>query len=152
MTNTMVGEVKTGRVPGLSLDPGYGYNGEFASIGCSLKGSYPNGDYAIRLVFRESGTREWLLPDMAGGLKKNAVYVKINGTRVTFTDGSEYIATAIRNINSSSLDNNDEPTRVYDASGRLVYSSPTARFNLWYVPARGILVVKQGNNVHKVVR
>ncbi len=152
VTNTMLGEVKTGRVPGLSLDPGHGYKGEFAVIGCSLKGSYPNGDYAIRLVFRENGTREWLLPDMAGGLKKNAVYVKINGTRVTFTDGSEYIATAIRNINSGSQDNNDGLTRVFDAAGRLVYAAPTARFNLWDVPARGILVIKQGDAVRKVVR
>ena len=43
-------------------------------------------------------------------------------------------------------------TRVYDATGRVVYTVPTCQFNLWDVPARGILVVKQGNSVRKVVR
>lgn len=43
-------------------------------------------------------------------------------------------------------------TRVYDTAGRLVYTAPTCQFNLWDVPARGILVVKQGQKVRKVVR
>lgn len=43
-------------------------------------------------------------------------------------------------------------TRVYDTAGRLVYTAPTRQFNLWDVPARGILVVKQGQKTRKVVR
>ena len=43
-------------------------------------------------------------------------------------------------------------TRVYDIQGRMVYSAPTVSFNLWDIPARGILVVKQGDKVKKVVR
>lgn len=155
VTNTMVAEVKTGRVPSLSLEPGYGYVGEFATINCSLKGAYPDGDYAIRLVFRESGSREWLLPDMAGGLRRNAVYVNIKGTRISFTDGSKYIATGLSGTPFSSLAlTNDslDLTRVFDASGRQVYSAPTSSFNLWDIPARGVLVVKQDNRVRKVVR
>ena len=46
----------------------------------------------------------------------------------------------------------DGLTRVFDTSGRLVYAAPDAKFNLWDVPAHGILVVKQGNQVRKVVR
>ena len=43
-------------------------------------------------------------------------------------------------------------TRVYDIQGRMVYSAPTVSFNLWDIPARGILVVKQGDKVKKVIR
>lgn len=46
----------------------------------------------------------------------------------------------------------DNVTRVYDTAGRLVYSAPSHQFNLWDVPARGILVVKQGKEARKVVR
>ena len=46
----------------------------------------------------------------------------------------------------------DVLTLVYDTVGRLVYTAPTARFNLWDVPVRGILIVKDGDSVRKVVR
>lgn len=46
----------------------------------------------------------------------------------------------------------DSLARVYDASGRLVYSAPTSSFNLWDIPARGVLVVKQGEKAYKIVR
>lgn len=46
----------------------------------------------------------------------------------------------------------DGITRVYDLQGRLVYSVSTERFNLWKVPARGVLVVRQGECTKKVVR
>ncbi|MBR0242947.1 MAG: C10 family peptidase [Bacteroidaceae bacterium] len=46
----------------------------------------------------------------------------------------------------------DGLTRVYDTAGRLVYSAPAQQFNLWDVPARGILVIKQGGQSRKVVR
>lgn len=61
------------------------------------------------------------------------------------------LPTSIRSIQTSSL-SSDGLTRVYDTSGRLVYAAPDAKFNLWDVPAHGILVVKQGNQVRKVVR
>lgn len=64
------------------------------------------------------------------------------------------VLTAIPEIrdNGSAAVADDGKTRVYDASGRLVYSTSTASFNLWDVPVRGILVVKQGSQVRKVVR
>ena len=46
----------------------------------------------------------------------------------------------------------DNLTRVYDASGRLVYSVPCGKFNLWDVRARGLLIVKEGRRTWKVVR
>lgn len=47
---------------------------------------------------------------------------------------------------------NDGLTRVYDLQGRLLYTAPTASFNLWEVPARGILVIKEGDKARKVIK
>lgn len=158
--NEMLGEVKTGRVPTLSLQPGYMVGDNYANISCKLSGNYPDGLYALRVVFRESGTTEWILPDMAGGLAKNAVYVTVKGNKIEFTDGAEYIATAIESISAEggqqltaySQSDADALTRVYDTAGHLVYSAPSESFNLWSVPARGLLIVKQGSSTRKVVR
>ncbi len=115
--NQLLGIVNTGRVPSLSLEPGYGVGSDYADIACSLKGDYPDGDYALRLVFRETSDKDWLLPDMAGGITKNAVYVSLKGTRVTFTDGTDYIHTAV-----SDIEGPKDPAAApyYDLSGRRV--------------------------------
>ena len=59
---------------------------------------------------------------------------------------------AINNVTADRSAESSNMTVVYDAMGRIVYSAPTAHFNLWDVPARGILLVKQGKQVRKVVR
>ena len=61
------------------------------------------------------------------------------------------VTTGIKDIKGQAIAD-DGITRVYDLQGRLVHTAPTASFNLWEVPARGILVIKQGNNVRKVAR
>jgi len=154
INNQMVGEVKTGRVSSLTAEPNHGYSGTFAEIGCSLKGTYPDGDYAIRLIFRDYGTTEWLLPDMAGGIAKNAVYVTLKGSRVTFTDGAAYIATAIRDLPADAATpvTDDHLTHVYDATGRLLHVVPTSRFRLSDIPAHGQLIIKQGGVVRKTIK
>ena len=158
ITGQLLGEVKSGRVPPISLEPGY-YLGSGVNITCKISDNYSDGLYAIRLMFREAGTEKWLLPDMVGGWLKNGIYIKIANKRVFFTDGTEYIATAVNDLqqkeekvpNAAGLAS-DNLTRVYDTAGRLVYTAPTRQFNLWDVPARGILVVKQGNKARTVVR
>ena len=62
----------------------------------------------------------------------------------------EFLLTGVKTIKQEPVD--DGLTRVYDMQGRLVHTAPTATFNLWKVPARGVLVVKQGNTVRKVAR
>ena len=150
--NEFLGEVKTGRLPSITLDPGY-YIDKENVVTCKLNGGWPDGDYALRLLFHESGSEEWLLPDIYGGITKNAVYVRLSNANVTFTDGRDYIATGIMlpSIDTSSVLSSNL-TRVYDTSGRLVYTAPSTQFNLWDVPAHGILVVKQGGKSRKVVR
>lgn len=42
--------------------------------------------------------------------------------------------------------------RVYDAAGKEVYSAPAASFDINDVPAKGVLIVKQGQKTRKVVK
>lgn len=46
----------------------------------------------------------------------------------------------------------DNVTRVYDLSGRIIYTTPTSQFNLWNIPAHGTFIVRQGQQSRKVVR
>lgn len=62
------------------------------------------------------------------------------------------ILDAIGSLKADRTEASANMTMVYDAMGRLVYRAPAAQFNLWDVPARGILLVKQGKQVRKVVR
>ncbi|MBR1682627.1 MAG: C10 family peptidase [Bacteroidaceae bacterium] len=61
------------------------------------------------------------------------------------------VTTGVKDIKGQTIAD-DGITRVYDLQGRLVHTAPTASFNLWEVPARGVLVIKQGNDVRKVAR
>lgn len=109
----MLGEIKSGPVPSVTLSSGY-ITSSGTTINCKLKDSTPNGDYALRLLFRESGDTEWLQPDIYGGFTKSAIYIRINGTKVDITDGTDYIRTAVRDVR------NDSPFTInyYDLQGR----------------------------------
>ena len=55
-------------------------------------------------------------------------------------------------VRSLAATKDDGLTRVYDLSGRQVYVAPTRSFNLWEVPARGVLVVSDANGSRRIVR
>ena len=46
----------------------------------------------------------------------------------------------------------DGIVRVYDMSGRMVYSAPAAGFSVADVPAEGVLIIKNGSQVKKVIK
>ena len=74
-----------------------------------------------------------------------------NGTITGPEIMKDHLLTAVQSIKKEAK-TDDGVTRVYDLQGRLIYTAPTDQFNLWNVPARGILVIKQGDNVRKVAR
>ena len=75
-----------------------------------------------------------------------------NAATSTISEMKDVLFDGVREVNADLNTADDGMTRVFDTTGRLVHIAPSAQFNLWEVPARGILVVKQGNNVRKVVR
>jgi len=46
----------------------------------------------------------------------------------------------------------DNTVRVFDTTGRMVYSAPRAAFNINNVEAKGVLVVKDGTEAKKIIR
>ena len=141
ISGSMVADVKSGRSQSISLDSYYGIPETASEIPCKLDGTYPDGNYALRAIFKESGSKEWILPDMVGGLVNNAVYVKLSGNDIEFTDGTDYInaATGI-NILRSSSQLSVEPVRYFDLQGREVNGTQ-----------KGVLIRRQGSEVRKVM-
>lgn len=64
----------------------------------------------------------------------------------------EIIPTDVKTVRSAESQADASVTSVYDIQGRLVHRGPTSSFNLWNIPTRGVLVVKQGDKVRKVIR
>lgn len=129
--NTLLGDAKKrgGGIGAVKLEPNYGYNGVLGEITCNLSSkTLANGHYALRVMFKETGS--WILPDMAGGLKNNAVYIEVNGNNITFTDGTAYreasIAAGINGINMPST----ASAPVFDLQGRRVQT-----------PGKGIYII-----------
>ena len=108
------------------------------------------GEYHLYMAARPTQSDHLEIMRTVGGIYSIPVSKSADGT-VSFEDG--YIVDAISPITISLGEERSESiSRVYDATGRLVYSAPSSHFNPWNVPAHGILVVKEGNKVRKIVR
>ena len=109
--------------------------------------------YRISFGSRDKREGQWHSIICEGGEIGYEIYYTGDAATCTISERMEPLYDGIRAITpTNDASESDALTRVYDTSGRLVYTSPTAQFNLWNVPARGVLVVKQGNDVKKVVR
>lgn len=138
--NRLIGQISDPRnTITISLEPSHYYKEDaFSNIECKLNKELENGEYAVRVMFKENNG-EWILPDMAGGMKKNAIYFKLEGNYITFTDGTEYNATT--SISSLKRDESfDSSLRYYDLQGRELNG-----------PSKGLVIRKQGNTVRKVI-
>lgn len=113
--NEMLADVKSSRVfATIDLPAGYYTYEQSHQISCKIPTGYPDGDYALRVVFRESGTQQWLLPDTYGGKAKNGIYIKMLGDRFKVTDGTDYMTSvSAPEVNPSA---GQEP--LYDLFGR----------------------------------
>lgn len=83
----------------------------------------------------------------------SSVIVTIGDGKLSVKDekNANWVVTAISEIPvQKSL--GDGLVRVYNASGILVYSAPSASFNVENVKASGLLIVKQGGQVRKIVK
>lgn len=85
----------------------------------------------------------------------NSAIVEIEGGEISSlkTDRSgNWTAVGIDQITYNRPAYEDCTVRVYDTTGRMVYSSQKSLFNINDVPAKGVLVVKSGNTTQKVVK
>ena len=143
----------------------YGYGGDddkdfyFYYFVDGEKGLKPGHTYRMSFGVKDDRDTRWRSILCDGG--ELAYDITYTGNPETCTVDPEpkpvILPTGIRDMGSAftpegGYTHSDNLTRVYDTSGRLVYTAPTSQFNLWDVPAHGILVVKQGGQSHKVVR
>ncbi len=137
VNNKMVANINTSKASTkVTLDPGYYVSAGNIAVTCKIPASLSNGEYAIRIMFKEQN--DWLLPDMAGGQNKNAIYFNLNGSTLLFNDGTDYLkATSIDELRIS---DSNTPVRYFDMQGREVDAS-----------TRGLLIRKQGSDVRKVL-
>lgn len=130
------------------LAPGYGdhMNSKLQSMA-----SLPEGGYRLFMAAKAVDQEQIDLMRAPGGIYCIPFTIKEDGSLEL---GEGEILDAIHDIKITHFSDvsTDGMTRVYDASGRMVYSAPSQRFNLWDVSAHGLLFVKEGANVRKVIR
>lgn len=142
--NQLLSEVKMrgGEIGTLHLDPYTGFTGNMGDLPCSLASkTVADGHYALRIIFKENGS--WILPDTKGGQKNNAIYIEVSGKRLTFTDGTAYLEALQTSGIKRPAEMPEQPqsTRYYNLQGR------EAGFS-----TKGVMIVKHGNAVRKIVR
>ena len=145
-----------------TIPSGYGYGGNSASYKDFYfyyfidgeKGLKPGHTYRIAFGSKDDREGVWRSILCHGG--EVAYDITYTGDPATSTISEVRtpmpVLDGIYAVRQEAAKVSDNITRVYDTAGRLVYTAPTRQFNLWDVPARGILVVKQGNQARKVVR
>ena len=112
--------------------------------------------YRAYLASKTQGEKGYSPVRIPGGAVAHTLYVDTEGdvsvVGTEFMEVPEIIPTAVKDVRNAEEKVNADVTYVYDLQGRLVHRAPTSSFNLWNVPARGVLVIKQGNKTRKVVR
>ena len=150
-----------------TLEAGYSYGSRNEDFAFYYYVDGPNGlkpNHTYRMSFGYCDDREGQWHSIFCDYRELAYDVTYTGDIATSTVAEEPaerpLLTAIaalpaaecQGTNLAAITSEATITRVYDTTGRLIYTAPTARFNLWDVEARGILVIDDGRTRRKVVR
>ena len=106
-----------------------------------------DGKYTLKLMFAEDGY-DGVFPVTYPEGKIKAYTLTKAGSNLSLSEGS---TTGISQV-STSASQSSPYTYIYNMQGQEIYKAPTASFRLSDVPANGILIVKQGNTVKKIVK
>lgn len=112
--------------------------------------SLPDGTYRVYMASKATTETAWQ-PVHSNETIVNNYILTINGDNVTVEDGESDWTTGIENVIPGTAVN-DGTVRVYTVDGVLVYSAPADGFNLGDVPASGLLIIKNGATVTKVIK
>ncbi len=127
----------------------------FNGLSADLDGetsSLPDGEYRVYFATKSSKETDWQ-PIRSSDSYRNSYLMTKKGDGVSLTAEKSNAGwmTGIGEVkvNKSAAANT---VRVYDTTGREVYTAPAATFSLNDVPASGLLIVKQGTESKKVVK
>lgn len=113
--------------------------------------SLADGQYRLYFASKSISEEEWQPVRSHESVRNSYVLTLEKGKVASLTPEktSNWTATGITEVSSS------EPapyTYVYNAQGQQIYQNRTVDFNLNEVPARGLLIIKQGNQTRKVIK
>ncbi len=132
-----------------AINPGYGFK---------FKGSSPvdisglaDGTYRVYLASLSTTDTEWQMVRTGENYTNNYILTISNGMATLTAGDSNWTPTGIDNIENDAA-KGDGKVRVYDASGRILHASDADNFSINDVNARGLLIIRQGNKVTKVMK
>ncbi len=147
------------------IPSGYGYCGDEEQWADFAFYYYIDGEagltpgHTYRMSFGSYDPREGRWHSIMSDYGEVAYEITYTGDPATSTVSEDYttppVLTGIYSVKADGnnhIDAFSAVTRVYDQTGRLVHTAPTAHFNLWNVTTRGILIVDDGRTRRKVVR
>jgi hypothetical protein len=105
----------------------------------------PDGEYRVYLATKSTRETEWRAVRSREDIVNSYIMTVTNGI-LKLTDETS-VWTDIHNIETSS-----GMIQVFDLSGRKVYQAKSADFSVSDIPANGVLVIKNGNQVTKIVK
>lgn len=106
------------------------------------------GTYKIAMIACPQGSSsfDYIRSSTIGGPIIYNMVIADNGG-ISFTNK---VPTSIQNIKSNNK--NDSEIRVYDTSGRMIYKSAKANFRISDIPDHGVMILRQGTSVKKIIK
>lgn len=131
----------TGNVRSMNGYRNYGGTADISSL--------PDGQYRVYLASKASKETAWQPVRSKEDLTNNYL-LTIEGATATLEKGDSEWTASVSSVNKED-GNADGAVKVYTADGRMVYSADSRNFKLSDVPAKGLLIIKSGSNIKKVV-
>lgn len=119
-------------------------------VGTADISALADGTYRVYFASKSTSEAEWQ-PVRSNETITNNYILTISGGVATVTAGEPGWTTGIQGIEAAEA-GGDGIVRVYTADGVLVYESSVGSFSLSDVPARGMLIVKNGAKTTKIMK
>lgn len=129
------------------------YNGTTVSDALASIGTLSDGTYRLYLASLSKDETDAQPIRSSEGVCNSYILTVENGATASLKIDKSGNWTGIESVVAADdSDNSYNTVRVYDCSGREVYSADKSAFRLSDVPASGVLVIKKGANAIKVVK
>ena len=135
-------------------DVPYGNGGSYKLSAPISLSDYADGEYRIYMVSKSEKEDTWQPLHSADNVT-SCYLVKKEGDVLTLSkESSDWIVTDIEGIEIplTATGKTDDKVRVYNAQGQLVYTSSADNFRIDNIPARGLLIIQQGNQTRKITK
>lgn len=109
-----------------------------------------DGTYRIYIATKDERDTDWQPVRSSETVNNSYIFTKNGSSATVEAENNSSWVTAVEGINAET--GADGIVRVYNLSGHLVYAAKASDFEKEMVPAKGVLVIKNGSMVKKIVR